>query len=83
MILWATSHKQRQPAVTFSSFIAKSSQNDLEDIGQDERPLQATHPRMLVIMYAKYGKNSFRTVCAIERTRHLWHIWAVLLQSRG
>ena len=36
--------------------------NDLEDIGQGERSLYATHPLILVIICAKYGKNPWRTV---------------------
>ena len=30
--------------------------------------LSATHPLMLVIIFAKYGKNTFRTVHTVERT---------------
>ena len=37
----------------FSSFIAKSWLNDLEDIDQGQRSLHATHPLMLVIICAK------------------------------
>ena len=36
--------------------------NDLEDIGQGQRLLYATHPLILVIICAKYGKNPSRTV---------------------
>ena len=36
--------------------------NDLEDIGQGQRLLYATHPLILVIKCDKYGKNPFRTV---------------------
>ena len=36
--------------------------NDLEDIGQDQRSLYATHPLTLVIICATYGKNPSRTV---------------------
>ena len=43
--------------------------NNHEDIGQGQRSLCATHPLMLVIIHAKYGKNSFRTVCAVKRTQ--------------
>ena len=43
--------------------------NDLEDIGQDQRSLYATHPLTLVIICAKYGKNPSRTIDATERTR--------------
>ena len=32
-----------------------------EDIGQAQKLLQATHPLILVIIFAEYGKNSFRT----------------------
>ena len=42
-----------------------SQLNNLKDIGQGH----ATHPLMLVIIYALYGKNSSRTVSAVERTQ--------------
>ena len=35
--------------------------NDLEDIGQGQRSLYATHPLTLVIICAKYRKNPSRT----------------------
>ena len=52
-----------------SSFTANSWLNDLEDIGKGQSLLQTTHPLMLVIICAKYGKKSIQTVCAVERTR--------------
>ena len=36
----------------FCSFIVKSLLNDLEDIGQGQRSLHATHPLMLVVIFA-------------------------------
>ena len=45
-----------------------SQLNNLEDIGQGQRALHATHTLMLVIICNKYGKNSSRTVCAVEQT---------------
>ena len=48
---------------------SKSRPNDLEDIGQGQRPSHATHLPMLVIICTKYGKNPSRTVDATERTR--------------
>ena len=36
--------------------------NDLEDIGQGQRSLYATHPLILVIICAKYRKNPSKTV---------------------
>ena len=45
-----------------SSLIAKSSLNDIEDIGQDQRLLCATHPLMLVIICAQSGKNPSITI---------------------
>ena len=42
----------------FSSFIAKSWLNDLEDIGQGQRSSYMTNPLMLMMICAKYGKNS-------------------------
>ena len=53
----------------FSRFIAKSWLNDLQDIDRGQRSLHATHPLMLVIICAKYGKNPSRTVHAVEQTR--------------
>ena len=41
---------------------SKSRPNDLEDKGQVQRPLYATHPFIPVIICAKYGKNQSRTV---------------------
>ena len=52
----------------FSSFIANLWLNDLEDIGQGQRSLCMTHPIMLVIICAQYGKNLSAGV--MERTRH-------------
>ena len=40
-----------------------------EDIGQGQRSLYATHPLILVIICAKYGKNSLRTVDFFLRSR--------------
>ena len=48
---------------------SKSRSNDLEDIGQGQRSLHATHLLMLVIICVKYGKNPSGTVDATERTR--------------
>ena len=45
------------------------AESQLEDIGQGQRSLCATHPLMLVIICAKYEKNPSRTVCAVEQTR--------------
>ena len=36
--------------------------NDLEDIGQGQSSLYATHPLILVIICAKYGNDPLRTV---------------------
>ena len=41
--------------------------HDLEDIGQDHKSLCATNTLILVIICAKYGKNSSRNVRAVER----------------
>ena len=66
----------------FSSFIAKSCLNDLEDIGQGQRSLCTTHPLMLVILCLiwkdlvdigqgkKDGKNPSRTLGVTEWTRN-------------
>ena len=42
----------KQDVPYFSSFKAKLSLNDLEDIGQHQRSLSMTHPFMLVIICA-------------------------------
>ena len=39
-------------------------------MGQGQRSLRVTHPLMLVIICAWYGKNPSRTVDVTERTRH-------------
>ena len=36
--------------------------NDLENIGQGQRSLHATHPLMVMMICAKYGKNASRIV---------------------
>ena len=38
----------------------KTRSNDLEDVGQGQRSLHATHPLLLMIICAKYGKNASR-----------------------
>ena len=43
--------------------------NDLEDIGQSQRSLYATHSLILVIICIKYGKNPSRTVVFFSRSR--------------
>ena len=43
--------------------------NKLEDTGQGQRSLHVAHPLMLVIIFAKYGKNSSRNVHIVE---HIW-----------
>ena len=57
----------RQDVPYFSRFYAKSWLNDLEDEGQGQRLIRATHPPMPVIIFAKYGKNPSRTEGATER----------------
>ena len=55
--------------VTERTRFSKSWSNDLEDIGQGQRPSHVTHLLILVIICIKYGKNPSRTVDATERTR--------------
>ena len=43
--------------------------NDLEDRGQGQGSLYATHPLILVTICAKYGKNQSRTVVFFSRSR--------------
>ena len=61
----------RQDVLYFSSCIAKSLLNELENIGQGQRSLCTTHPPMLAIICFKYGKNP-SSMC---------HMLAILLQS--
>ena len=49
-------------------WFALSKINNTEDVGQDQRSFCATHPLMLVFTWAEYGKNSSRTVHAVEQT---------------
>ena len=44
--------RTRQDATYFSSFIAKSGLNDLEDIGKGQRSLCPRHPLIVVIICA-------------------------------
>ena len=60
-----------------------SQLNNLEDKGQDQSLLYATHLLMLVIICVKYGKNPSRTVCSVERTWQDVPYFSVLLQSHG
>ena len=55
-------NRSRTENVTERTQLSKSRSNDLEDIGQGQRPLYATHPLILVIICAKYGKNPLRPV---------------------
>ena len=57
-----TVDRKRHEEIYFSSFIAQSRLNDLEDIGQGQGSLRATHPYRLVIICATYGKSPSRTV---------------------
>ena len=43
--------------------------NDLEDIGQGQRSLYATHLLLLVIICVKKGKNQLRTEDFFSRSR--------------
>ena len=40
----------------------RSKLNGLENIGQGQRSFHATHPLMLMMICAKYGKNASRIV---------------------
>ena len=55
----------------FSSFVAKSWLNYLEDIGQGQRSLCMKYPPMLVIICAQCGKNLSRKVRVAERTQNV------------
>ena len=41
---------------------SRSRPNDLENVGHGQRSLHATHPLMLMMICAKYGKNASRIV---------------------
>ena len=56
---WSRHDKMRH---ILAVLFAKSWLNDLEDISQCQGSLCATHPRMLVIICAQYGKNPSRSV---------------------
>ena len=45
----------------FKTRFSRPRPNDLEDIGQGQRSLYATHLLLLVIICARYGKNQLRT----------------------
>ena len=55
--------------VTERTRFSKSRSNDLEDRGQGQRSSHATHLLILVIIFAKYGKNPLRTVVFFSRSR--------------
>ena len=73
MIVIICAKYKRNPSRTVDATertrFSKSRSNDLEDIGQGQRSLHATHLLMLVIICTKYGKNPSGTVDATERTR--------------
>ena len=52
-------------------FIAQSWPFYLEDMGQGPKSLHVTHPHMLQIICAKYGKNPFQTASLVEQTRQV------------
>ena len=62
MITHTIDHFILNPKSILLTRFSRSRPNDLEDIGQGQRSLYATHPLTLVIIYAKYGKNPSRTV---------------------
>ena len=47
---------------TEQTCFSRSRPNDLENIGQGQRSLHATHPLMLMTICAKYRKNASRIV---------------------
>ena len=58
--IWKNPYRTVDP--TERTRFSRSRPNDLENIGQGQRSLYATHPLMLVIICVKYGKNPSRTV---------------------
>ena len=71
----------RQDVPYSSSFIAKFWLNDLEDIGQGQMLLHATHHLMLVMICGKYKKNPSRTVCTVERTQDVSYFSSFIVKS--
>ena len=72
IVIICTKHEKNPSRVvdaTEWTRISKSRPNDLDDIGQGQRSLCATHPLMVVIICSLYGKNPPRTVDVTERTR--------------
>ena len=71
VIIWGKygNNRLRTENVTERTRFSKSRSNDLEDIGQGQRSLHATHLLMLVIICTKYGKNPSGTVDATEWTQ--------------
>ena len=47
---------------TERTLFSRSRANDLENVGQCQRSLHATHPLMLMMICAKYRKNAIRNV---------------------
>ena len=62
-------NRSRTENVAERTRFSKSRSNGLEDIGQGQRSLYATHSLILVILCVKYGNNLSKTVDATERTR--------------
>ena len=62
-------NRSRTENVTERTPFSKSRSNDLEDIGQGQRSLHATHPLMLMMICAKYGKNAGRIVDYFQSER--------------
>ena len=73
MIVIICAKYKKNPSITVDATeqtrFSKSRPNDLEDIGQGQRSLCATHPLIVVIICTKYGKNPSRTVDVTERTQ--------------
>ena len=57
-----TPNMERTLDATERTRFSRPRTNDLEDIGQGQRSLYATHSLILVIICAKYGKNPSRAV---------------------
>ena len=55
--------------ITEQTRFSNSWSNELEDIGQVQRSLSATHTLILVIICAKYGKNQSKTVDSVFKVK--------------
>ena len=66
--------RTRQDVPCCSSFVLKWCLNNPKDIGQGQRSLHATQSPIIMVIFAKYGKNPWRIVRAIEWKWGTWEM---------